>query len=101
LVKLNEDKKGLGKMSASKEEYIGKECIWKQLIELFPGKWIALHNYEMDGSTLIKGVVDDIMSDDESKERMIKYIDSNHICRRTTEWLGGSYANVRIIQSRD
>jgi hypothetical protein len=55
----------------------------------------------MDGSTLIKGVVDDIMSDEESKERMIKYIDSNHICRRTTEWLGESYANVRIIQSRD
>lgn len=36
---------------------IGKEFTWQQLVSLFPDKWVALSDYELEGGNLKKAIL--------------------------------------------
>jgi hypothetical protein len=84
----------------NKEDYIGKRENWKDLVKLFPNKWIAMSDCTWNRADIVDGVVDGIMTDEEAKEERALYFDISEVCRRTTVGSYGGYIDVRIFENQ-
>lgn len=80
-----------------KSNYFGKQLTWSQVVELFPDLWVSFKEYEFKGATFIKGILVDVISDNER----IKYMEEHwgeklHIDKATENTLGGYIQGVLV-----
>ncbi len=76
-------------------KYLGKEMAWEEMVKLFPGLWVFVTDYKIDGD-IVKGVIAGVYTDEESDDFYIECLDKGMDvrCERTTEvpdsfFLGG------------
>jgi hypothetical protein len=86
---------------AKKEDYIGKVITWREVINLFPDRWIAMRDYVMSGSNIVQGVLVGVMTDREADTELNKHLKAGDICRRTTFGGEEGYLNVRVFENRN
>lgn len=73
----------------SYENYIGKRYTWDEAKELFPDKWVAFSDYELNGSVVKSGIIQAVCDDSEMSKEAIR-LKENHcsvIWDRTTKVL--------------
>lgn len=80
-----------------KNNYIGKQLTWSQAVELFPDLWVSFKDCEFKGATFIKGILVDVISDNDR----IKYMEDHwgeklHIDRTTEDGLEGYIHGVVV-----
>lgn len=76
------------------DKYVGKRFTWKEIVGMFPNKWVALSDYEFKDNSRIKaGVLRAVCKDSEvievEKEIAKKY--NKLFWKRTTEVIEGEY----------
>lgn len=82
-----------------KRNYIGKQLTWSQAVKLFPDLWVSFKDCEFKGATFMKGILVDVISDDDR----IKYMEDHwgeklHIDRTTEDTLGEGYIHGVLVE---
>lgn len=73
-------------------KYLGKEMAWEEMVKLFPGLWVFVTDYKIDGD-IVKGVIAGVYTDEESDDFYIECLDKSMDvrCERTTEVPGSFF----------
>ncbi len=61
-------------------EYKGKMMTWKEIVEIFPSKWVYVTDYEMDGPDIIKGKIVGVVTDKDNGSMYIAEITELTMC---------------------
>ena len=69
------------------KEYEMKRYTWKELIEMFPSRWVILDEVTTKDSEIIDGVLKDACKDDVKDDVVVKYLKEGkrYRCFRTTQ----------------
>lgn len=68
-------------------EYKGKMMTWKEIVEIFPSKWVYLTEYEKDGPDIIRGRILGVVTDEENGDMYVYCRDNriDYVRDRTTD----------------
>lgn len=68
-------------------EYKGKMMTWKEIVEIFPSKWVYVTDYEMDGPDIIKGKIAGVVTDKDNGSMYVYCRDYgiDYVRSRTTD----------------
>lgn len=78
-------------MVGAKEQYIGKQLTWDEVVKLFPDLWVAFKDCEYHKVTFIRGTLVDVIEDKDRIDYMNKHWGEGLHIDRTTEESGGGY----------
>ena len=82
-------------------KYEGKMMTWKEMVEIFPSKWVYVTDYEMDGPDIVKGRIVGVVTDEEDGDMYIYCRDNgiDYMRSRTTEGFVSGFNIISEIES--
>lgn len=85
-------------MKTVKEQYIGKQLTWNEVVNLFPDLWVVFKECTYNKATFIKGTLVDVIEDKDRIEYMNRHWGEGLYIDRTTEESGGGYIYGALIR---